>query len=144
MSLKAAILTFCLLAAAACAARILFLLKLREPRLARVVHHSYSPGEQAQDFNFHQVARFDGKPTAEDFHLRSDDAYVAYEVDGREVRANVSITTHLGYSPERAQIVWIDPLHADRATTYGPGYWSAWLLLALFVALPAWWWLPAG
>lgn len=144
MSLKASILTFCLLAAAAFAGRILFLLAFRQPRLARVLHHGYSAGEQARDFDFHQIAPFDGVPTAEDFHLRADDAFVAYEVDGREVRADVTVTTHLGHSPESAQIVWIDPRRPERATTRGPGYWSAWLLLSLFVALPAWWWLPAA
>ena len=137
-------LTFCLLAAASFAGRILFLLAFRQPRLARLVHHGYSAGEQAQDRDFHCVACFDGTPTAEDFHLRTDDAYVAYEVAGRQVRAEVSITTHLGHSPDRAQIVWIDPRRPEQATARGPGYWSAWMLLALSVALPAWWWLPAG
>jgi len=142
MDLRTAILTACAVLAIAPLARILFLFGFREPRLARVVGSDYGEGERLADRDFHLVALVDGKFTGDDFHYRDRTVRACYEVRGREILGDVTVSVHKGDRIDTSLIVWIDPADPHRPTARGPGYWAMWLLLDGFVALPAWLLLP--
>ena len=138
MTARTLILVACGLVALFPLGRIFFLFGWREPRLSREISSDYHERDQAADYDAHRGAQFDNFLTEADFHTRGVTERVAYMVDGTEYRYDVDVIAHKGYAPDPQPIVWIDPAKPDRATARGPGYWTMWLLLDAFVALPAW------
>jgi hypothetical protein len=138
MSIRSALLLTCLLLAAIPVGRIIFMLARRQPRLARTISHHYPDSERMAEGDYHRAALFDRRISRHDFHYRDIDARIAYEVNGREIRSDVQITTHKGDVPDSLPIVWVDPDRPERATTRGLSFWLSWLLLIPPIAYAAW------
>jgi len=103
-------------------ARLLFLLVLRRPVMARTRASLLTEMERERDADMRTIALFDNQLTGDDIPYRRVLTRVEYAVDEVEYRTDLNLMTRKGDRPDFMPVIWYDPANPSRATGIGPSW----------------------